>query len=359
MNILPPDRSDYLCPSTRDQFDRYLSITNTIVQASPRSLDCQDPGDLQFKRRPRKLRKTEQRAPPSTIPESNRLHATDDANKMRRRRILHTACATLTIQPTSIEDAAFLEELVKDADKCLDYAEWFQRYKTATIKRFVGGDGECDDETVRDVRHLLNNVSVHCHLEAMAPLFRDEATADGWHVPTSLSVVGRPMTREHLELALCFKRRGVYNPMHLRPCLGWHGDCLAVQIHGKRPFEMPPYRTLTDYLDNNDYHKHEVRWHWGQPMCVVCRIQSIHFPLLTRKGCEIKTDDFSMYHDLEFVDVLPKYLTRIPRPCRNVESGADVQTTTLAVLTFTEALQVTEEGYDVNNVCISRNCRGQ
>ena len=32
--------------------------------------------------------------------------------------------------------------------------------------------------------------------------------------------------------------------------------------------------------------------------------------------------------------------TRIPRPCRNVESGTDVQTTTLAVLTFTEALQV-------------------
>ena len=113
MNIIPPDRSEYLCPSTRDQFDRYLSIANTIVQASPRSLHCQDPGDLQFKRRPRKLRKTEQRPPPSTIPESDRLHATDDANKMRRRRILHTACATLTIQPTSVDDAAFLEELVR------------------------------------------------------------------------------------------------------------------------------------------------------------------------------------------------------------------------------------------------------
>lgn len=354
MNLIPPDQPEYLCPSTREQF---LRITNAIAHAPPRSLDCEDPGDLQFKRRPRKLRRTTSNVPPSTPPRNLRLHATDDANKMRRRRMDQSALAMLSIQPTSVEDAAFLMELLPDADKCLDYGEWFRRYKSAAIDRFVGGDGECDDDTRRNVMHLLNNVSVHCHLEVMAPLFREEAAPDRWHVPTSLSVVGRPMTREHLELALCFKRRGVYNPMRLRPCLGWHGDCLAVQIHGQRPFELPPYRTLTDYLDNNEYAKHDVQWHWGQPMCLVCRIQSLHFPLLTREGCEIKGSDFSMYYDLEFVDVLPKYLIRIPRPCRNVESGAEIQTKTLAVLTFTKALQVTEDGYDVSAVCRPRECR--
>ena len=349
MNLIPPDHQENLCPSTRQQFERYLSITNTIVKAPPRFLDREGPGNLRFIRRPRQLRSTKQRAPPPTPPSRVRLHAADDGNKIRWKRILETACTTLTIQPTSLEDATFLEELVKDADRCLDYAQWFQRYKYAVTERFVSGDTKCDEHVRRNVAHLLNNVSLRCHLEAMAPLFQKDALPDRWHIPTSLSVIGRPMTRRHLELALCFKWKGVDNPMQLRPCHGWHGECLAVKIHGPRPFEFPPYRALTDYLENQKLQ--DTQWHWGQPMCLICRIQSLHFPLLTRDGRDVKGSDFSMYHNLDFVDVLPEYVIRIPRPCREVESGVTIQTQTLVVLAFTKDLRVTEQGYDVSGVC--------
>lgn len=352
MNLIPPDDNDYTCPSTREQFRRLLAVTNTIVQAPPRPLSREDPGEVRYIRRPRKLRKPNARGLQSTPSGALKRHPTDDGNKMRWKRILNTARSTLTIQPTSVEDSVFLDGLIKDADKCLEYAEWFQRYNTAVTERFLGGNNGQGNENVDDnARHLLNNVSLRCHLEAVAPLYQEDTVPDRWHVPTSLSVLGRPMTREHLALALSFKWRGVPNPMQLRPCRGWQGECLLVVNHGRRPFELPPYRLLTDYLENNETVGNDTRWHWGQPMCLVCRVKSLHFPLLTRDGCDIKGSDFSMYHDYDFVDVRPEYVIRIPRPCRESESGVMIQTQTLVVLAFTKALRMTEDGYDVSAVC--------
>ena len=351
MNLFPPDRTDILCPSTQEQFRRLLSIDNVPLRADGRCLDQEDPGNSRFIRRPRKLRDTIHLEPTNTLPVSLKRHATEDCHKARFKRIAMTACAHLTIQPTSIEDTAFLDELLKDAEKCLDYAEWFARYKSEMTDRFVTKNGECEDEVHRNVMHILNNVSIGCHLEASASLLQKDAVPDRWHVPSSLSVVGRPMTRSHLKLALCFKWQGVQNPMRLRRCLGWHGTCLVEKVHGQRPFELPPYRALTNYLENNDCTKYEPRWHWGQPMCLVCRVSSMHFPLLTREGRDVKGCDFSMYHDLHFVDVDPKYLIQISRPCREVESGVTIPTQTLLVLAFTQDLRLTEDGYDINLVC--------
>lgn len=351
MNLFPPDRTDFLCPSTQEQFKRLLSIDNLALRVDARSLDKEDPGNSRFVRRPRKLRDTIHLEPTNTLPVSQKRHATEDCHKTRFKRIATTASAHLTIQPTSTENTAFLDELLKDADKCLDYGEWFARYKSEMIERYITKKGECEDEMRRNVMRILNVVSIGCHLEASASLYQKDTVADRWHVPSSLSVVGRPMTRSHLKLALCFKWRGVQNPMQLRRCLGWQGSCLVDTVHGQRPFELPPYRALTDYLENNDCSKHESQWHWGQPMCLVCRISSMHFPLLTRKGRDVKGCDFSMYHDLDFVDVLPKYVIQIPRPCREMESGVTIPTQTLLVLSFTQNLRLTEDGYDISRVC--------
>lgn len=347
---IPPE---YLCPSTRDQFQRLMVIDNPIVRASPPSLNRHIPGDLRYIRRPRKLRKPKQHQQQQQQQGSgpSKLHGEDDGNKMRWKRILKTGRTTLTIQPTSAEDAAFLEGLIQNPDKCLNYADWFGRYQTAVTDRFIHGNGECDEFVKRDVVHLLNNVSLGCHLEALAPLFQEDTAPDRWHVPRSLSVLGRPMTRHHLTLALSFKWKGISNPMKLRPCRGWQGECLAVTFHGPRPFELPPYRLLNDCLENIDTATHDLRGHWGQPMCLMCRIKSLHFSLLTREGCDIQAADFTMYHDFDFVDVLPEYVIRIPRPCREIESGVTIQTQTLLVLAFTRALKPTEDGYDVSAVC--------
>lgn len=86
-------------------------------------------------------------------------------------------------------------------------------------------------------------------------------------------------------------------------------------------------------------------------MCLVCRTKSLHFPLLTRKGREIESEDFSMYHDFDFVDVRPEFVMRLPRPCREKESGVYIQTQTLVVIAFTKALIPKEDGFDVSAVC--------
>lgn len=270
---------------------------------------------------------------------------------MRRKRILRTGSATLTIQPTSDEDAAFLDGLMGDAGKCLGYPEWFQNYKTAVQSRLVKDYGELDEYDKRDIKLVFDNVSLRCHLEAMAPLFQEDTVPDRWHVPSSLSVLGRPMTRRHLELVLSSKWNGVFNPMQLRPCHGWQGECLVFDEHGRRPFELPPYRLLNDHLEMVDVPKHDVRWHWSQPMCLVCRNKSLHFPLLTREGREIESEDFSMYHDFDYVDVRSEFVMRLPRPCREKESGVTFQTQTLVVIAFTKALIPRDDGFDVNGVC--------
>ena len=351
MNLIPHDGNDYICPSTRKQLRRVLEITNTAVRGPPPHLNHEDPSGARHIRRPRKLRKSKQVRPNSTVSTSKRLHGGEDANKMRWKRILKTGHTTLTIQPTSVEDAAFLDGLIEDAEKCLDYPEWFQRYKSALEDRFVNGNEECDEYVKRDIGHLLTNVSLRCHLESMAPLLQEDTVSDRWHIPSSLSVLGRPMTRRHLELVLSFKWNGVSNPMQLRPCRGWQGECIVVEFHDRRPFELPPYRLLNDYLETADVPKHDTRWHWGQPMCLVCRTKSLHFPLLTREGREIKAADFSMYHDFDFVDLLPKYVMRVPRPCREIESGVCIQTQTLVVLAFTKDLIPKADGFDFSAVC--------
>lgn len=331
---------------------RALEITNIAVRALPPSLNREDPSHARHIHRPRQLRRSRQSRPPySNQPVSKRLHTADDANKMRWKRILRTGLSTLTIQPTSVEDAAFLDGLIGDAEKCLSYSEWLQRYKAAIADCVVHENGEWDEFVKRDLRHLFDNVSLRCHLEAMAPLLQEHTVPDRWHVPASMSVLARPMTRRHLALVLSFKWNGVFNPMQLRHCLGWQGECLVVNLHGPRPFELPPYRLLNDCLEMTDVPRLDTRWHWGQPMCLVCRTQSLHFPLLTREGRDIKAADFSMYHDYDYVDLKPEYVMRIPRPCRETESGVYIETQTLAVLAFTKALVPTEDGYDVSAVC--------
>ena len=154
-----------------------------------------------------------------------------------------------------------------------------------------------------------------------------------------------------MKLALCFEWQGKANPMKLRPCAGWHGNCLLDTMHKKRPFELPPYRALTDFLEGKEIEKYDVADHWARPLCLICRIRSMHFSLLTQEGCNITGSDFFMYHDLHFVDVLPEYVIRIPRPCREVESGVAIETQTLVVFSFSQALLVTERGFDVSRVC--------
>lgn len=351
MELLPSDGDDYICPTTRKQLKRLLEITNATARATPPPSNREDPGDARYIRRPRQLRppkRVKSHGKPSL---SKGLHSGEEANKMRQKRILRTGYATLTIQPTSGEDALFLHGLMEDAGKCLGYPEWFESYKAAVETRLASDRGELDEYDKRSIKHLLDNVSLRCHLETMAPLFQDETLPDRWHVPCSLSVVGRPMTHRHLELVFSLKWSDAFNPMQLRPCSGWQGECFLVDMHGRRPFELPPYRLLHDYMDTADVQRHDIRWHWGQPMCLVCRTKSLHFPLLTRKGREIESDDFSMYHDFDFVDVRPEFVMRLPRPCREKESGVSIQTQTLVVIAFTKALIPKEDGFDVSAVC--------
>ena len=351
MALCPKDNVGYLCPSTQDQLQRFSATVNSVKKSVRRPLGEDDPSNARFIRRQRKLRETQKSAPPSVPSNLSKFHPVDDGVMTRWKKILHKASAVLTIQPSSEEDAAFLTGLLGDADKCLNYPEWFEKYKTELFNRFVVGNGECDDDIRLEIANIFNKISLRCHLEALAPLFQQNHVPSRWHVPDSLSVLSRPMTRQHMALALCFEWNGKANPMKLRKCEGWHGDCLLGNKYGRPPFELPPYRMLTDYLEGNDSVEYDVRWHWGRPMCLVCRLQSIHFPLLTREGCEVKGGDFSMYHDLDFVDVRPEYKVRIPRPCTEAESGVAIQTHTLLVLAFSEALQLTERGYDVSHVC--------
>lgn len=351
MELVPSDGQDYICPTTRQQFSRLLETTNTTVSASPPPWHREDPGDARYVRRPRQLRASKRARPCNKLTAAKGLHGGEEATKMRRKRILKMGSTTLTIQPTSDEDAAFLDGLMGNAGKCLGYPEWFQNYKTAVQSRLVKDYGELDEYDKRDIKLVFDNVSLRCHLEAMAPLFQEDTVPDRWHVPSSLSVLGRPMTRRHLELVLSSKWNGVFNPMQLRPCHGWQGECLVFDEHGRRPFELPPYRLLNDHLEMVDVPKHDVRWHWSQPMCLVCRNKSLHFPLLTRQGREIESEDFSMYHDFDYVDVRSEFVMRLPRPCREKESGVTFQTQTLVVIAFTKALIPRDDGFDVNGVC--------
>lgn len=67
---------------------------------------------------------------------------------------------------------------MEDAGKCLGYPEWFESYKAAVETRLVSDCGELDEYDKRSIKHLFDNVSLRCHLEAMAPLFLDETLPD-------------------------------------------------------------------------------------------------------------------------------------------------------------------------------------
>ena len=148
MSFLPSDGENFLCPTTRQQLQKCLLVTNSTRRAPPRSLNQEDPSNARFIRRQRKLGTT-QRGLSSTASNSHKLHTVDDSIRTRLKRIMSTASTQLTIQPSSNKDAECLVQLAADSETCLKYPEWFEKYPAEMVDRFINNKENCNDDVHR------------------------------------------------------------------------------------------------------------------------------------------------------------------------------------------------------------------
>ena len=127
MSFLPSNGENFLCPTTRQQLQKCLFVSNNTRWAPPHSLNQEDPTNARFIRRQRK-HCTTKRGSSCTECNSHKLHTVDDSIRTRLKRIMSTASTQLTIQPSSNEDAEFLVQLAANSETCLKYPEWFEKY---------------------------------------------------------------------------------------------------------------------------------------------------------------------------------------------------------------------------------------